>query len=53
MTYAEGVGGPQKADERNKNLLICDSDKGEEEVKKSKNVADVIYGSPLRGSPSE
>ena len=35
-----------KSSQKKQNQLICDSDKGEG-VKKSENVADVIYGSPL------
>ena len=41
-----GEGGPQKADERGKNQLICVSDKGEG-IKKSEICMDVINGSPL------
>ena len=48
MTSAlQGEGDPQKEDKKEQNQLICDSDKGEEGVKKSEIVADVIYGSPL------
>ena len=39
-------GGPQKADNKEQNQLLCVSDGGGG-VKKSENFADVIYGSPL------
>ena len=41
-----GEGSP-KTRRKAPNQLICDSDKGREGVEKSKNVADVIFGSPL------
>ena len=37
------VGSP-KSRQKEQNQLICDSDRGEEGVKKSKKIADVIYG---------
>ena len=48
MSVVGGGGGSPKSRQKDQNQLICDSDKGGEGVKKSKNFADVIYGSPLR-----
>ena len=45
-SVVDGGRGSPKSRRKEKNQLICDSDKGEG-VKKSENFADVIYGSPL------